>query len=84
MSDRVDKEVSGSAGPQPTLFEKAQLGVYAFVGGLTMDARLYSLLPIIEQQTEILTEEPDSVEGRLMEAFLVEALKDIPPITEEA
>ena len=48
MSDRVDKEVSGSAGPQPTLFEKAQLGVYAFVGGLTMDARLYSLLPIIE------------------------------------
>ncbi len=82
MDDRSISQVSGSASPQPTFFEKSQLGLMAFIGGLTLDAQLYAALPMFTQ-AEALRSEGDMKEAQMLDGFLNQVMADIPPIAED-
>jgi len=79
-NDPTPQQITGSL-PEPTFFEKAQLGVYAFVGGLTLDARLYSLVSTLEELDA--DTDKDTEEYKLSARFVKEALAEMPPIAED-
>ena len=81
MDEQSISQVSGSS-PQPTFFEKSQLGLMAFIGGLALDAQLYATLPMFAQ-VDALRNDGDLKEAQLVDTFLNQVMADIPPIAED-
>jgi len=70
--------------PQLTLFESAQLGLMAFVGGLAMDAQLDAIIPTIRESERLkLDGTVTQHEVALLDAFIAQALRDLPPVAED-